>query len=162
MHRTMLQSALHGTTRRGKPLHRSGNVYPPARTFQAISILQSEFRKFPLVITSSLRGECKTLQQYGQNLPLGDLLVSPPSGRGKPGRGRDPIYYKAADPLGQEIEDSCNTTIISTPTVTKCGGTKPLEWRSSQKEPDGATAVSLRSQCRASHAPKAGFWRALI
>jgi len=77
MHRTMLQSALHGTTRRGKPLHRGGNVCPPARTFQAITILQSEFRKFPLVITSSLRGECKTLQQYGQNLPLGDLLLTP-------------------------------------------------------------------------------------
>ena len=79
MHRTMLQSALHGTTRRGKPPHCGGNVYPPARTFQAITILQSEFRKFPLVITILLRGECKTLQQYGQNLPLGDLLVSPPS-----------------------------------------------------------------------------------
>src|SRR5664280_246488 len=60
-----------------KPLHRGGNVCPPARTFQAITILQSEFRKFPLVITSSLRGECKTLQQYGQNLPLGDLLLTP-------------------------------------------------------------------------------------
>ena len=62
MHRTMLQVC---TTEQ----HVEGNLSTTVGTYtlrpepsQLLLYLQSEFRKFPLVITSSLRGECKTLQ----------------------------------------------------------------------------------------------------